>query len=531
VYATLDDVPEALKEKTTWFFSAVSGRRTLEGIGPFFDLPHLLGGVIFAEKVPEVHAIELAKKADDRDIMLIGPASIGLLIPGYMKLGAIGGVEIKQQMQSGLLKSGTIAVISGSGGMTNEIMHTLARYGKRVSFAVSFGGDRYPSLTPEKAFLLAQEDSRTDTIVYYGELGGTDELRVAQLIHERKVTKKVIAYISGMVSEILPKGAQFGHAKAMARVIDETASAKRALLREAGVNVCETYAEFLEALAHLPAPEGTGHDTIDESMQQQIINRKKALFVSHLSGDKEGVPEIMHQELTTFIQGRSFGGIVMCMLLNTPQVSKDTEALADVILRLLVDHGPQVSGAVNSMIAARAGVGLVASLTAGLQTIGPRFGGAINAMAGVLLDAVINHKSSQNIVEDYARKGVPIPGIGHRKYRADIPDPRVIILDQYANRCEKKEFYDCARSIERITTQKKANLILNVDGMIAALMLDMLSEKEGYTKEELQKLVDIELLNALFILSRSVGFVAHALDQKRNDEGLFRLPDEDVLTV
>jgi len=65
--------------------------------------------------------------------------------------------------------------------------------------------------------------------------------------------------------------------------------------------------------------------------------------------------------------------------------------------------------------------------------------------------------------------------------------------------------------VEKITAAKKGNLILNVDGAIAAVALDILSEKEGLSKDELSELCDIEFFNALFVASRSVGFIAHYL--------------------
>jgi len=82
-----------------------------------------------------------------------------------------------------------------------------------------------------------------------------------------------------------------------------------------------------------------------------------------------------------------------------------------------------------------------------------------------------------------------------------------------------------------VTTAKKGNLILNVDGAIAAVLLDILSEKEKLTSQELEELIEIEFFNGLFVLSRSVGFTAHYLDQRRLDEGLFRLTPEDITYV
>ena len=78
---------------------------------------------------------------------------------------------------------------------------------------------------------------------------------------------------------------------------------------------------------------------------------------------------------------------------------------------------------------------------------------------------------------------------------------------------------------------KKGNLILNVDGHIAAIMLDVLAQEEALTTPELKQLIDADFFNALFVIPRTVGFIAHYLDQKRLDEGLFRLPDNDILLL
>ncbi len=109
-----------------------------------------------------------------------------------------------------------------------------------------------------------------------------------------------------------------------------------------------------------------------------------------------------------------------------------------------------------------------------------------------------------------------------------MPDPRVAELKGFLDRLEKRRFTNFALEVEKITTEKKGNLILNVDGTIAALLLDYLSEMEGYTDEQLWELISQEFFNALFVLSRSVGFTAHFLDQKRLDEGLLRLSEDDV---
>ena len=130
---------------------------------------------------------------------------------------------------------------------------------------------------------------------------------------------------------------------------------------------------------------------------------------------------------------------------------------------------------------------------------------------------------------NFKDNGGIIPGIGHKKYRIDTPDPRVTALSaKFAGNSNGDRYLHFAQGVETVTTAKKGNLILNVDGTIAAIMLDTIESELHYTKEQLQELVDIEFFNALFILGRSVGFMAHYLDQRRHDEGLLRLSDNEI---
>ncbi len=133
-------------------------------------------------------------------------------------------------------------------------------------------------------------------------------------------------------------------------------------------------------------------------------------------------------------------------------------------------------------------------------------------------------------MERTTKGGGLILGIGHKKYRVGIPDPRVAALSEFAQLLSAHPHYDFARAVESVTTGKNGSLILNVDGVMAALALDILTECEGATPEELDALMSAEFFNALFVIPRSVGFIAHFMEQKENDEGLFRLPDELLFT-
>jgi ATP citrate (pro-S)-lyase len=444
-----------------------------------------------------------------------------MLLPGVLKLGAIGGTMYEQLVEARIQSAGDVAVITTSGGMINELIRVVTGQGRGVSFAVAMGGDMYPALDPAAAVMLAEADPKTKEIIFFGELGGTDEYQIAELIRTGKVKKRIIAYIAGVVAELFPNPPQFGHAKALAQSNDETAGAKKDALRNVGVVVCDRFDEVASALE-----PGVLLDI--EQIPLKIQKRKKAYFMSHLSGEKDGSIQLLGGDLLETVNSNSLASLALSVLLGESVTSKKLIEFTDFVLKLLIDHSPNVSGAVNTMITARAGKDLVSSLTAGLLTIGPRFGGAINGAADAWIEGVEKSLTAREFVGQFSRQSGIIPGIGHKKYRLDTPDPRVEALAKYIDTRVGGKYLQFARSIEVVTSTKKANLILNVDGAIAAVMLDLLVSEMGYTTEKLKELVDIEFFNSLFVISRSIGFVGHYLDQRRNDEGLFRLNNDDL---
>jgi ATP citrate (pro-S)-lyase len=402
----------------------------------------------------------------------------------------------------------------------NELIRMVTGRGFGISFALAMGGDRFPATGPAAAFLEAQADPLTERIVYFGELGGTDEYEIAELISSGTVTKPAIVYIAGKVAELFPTPPQFGHAKALAQSADESAAAKKRALKEAGAIVCETFADIANELG---SKDGLSPVILDPRMN----DRRHSYFMSHISGEVDGNVQLLGRNLIDTVNENSLASLTISLLLGKQIESKKVIDFVDYVLRLLTDHSPNVSGAVNTMIAARAGKDLVSSLSTGLLTIGPRFGGAINAAAKNWLDGVSQNADPQAFVAATTKRDGAISGIGHKKYRVDLPDPRVEALTAFVGEGDGR-YVNFARSIEAITLTKKSNLILNVDGAIAAVMLDLLRSELDYSDEQLEELVRIEFFNALFVLSRSIGFTAHYLDQRRNDEGLFRLRDDDL---
>jgi len=525
VYSALSQVSQNVKKDVNTVLNVSSGRRVLTSMVEAIDtFPSVKIGTIFAEGVPEKHSIDLFEYAKDNNVTIIGPSSVGLVVPGSLKLGAIGGVSLKQITSSGLLSKGGVCVLSASGGMVNEIINVVNSTHNKISFSLSFGGDRFPLLEPVDALMIAQKDEKTKAIVYYGELGGEDEYKLAKLLEIGHITKPVICYVAGTISDLFETPPQFGHAKAMAEKNAESAKAKREVLKESGAKVPESFSEFVKMIQDLP---DFGVETSSATIEN-MDDRKHALISSSISKDVDGDVKILGEDLLSFAKENSFAKIAASLFLGKKIQSQDTEEFVDFILRVSVDHGPYVSGALNTIVSARAGRDLVSSLSTGLLTIGPRFGGALNEAARNWFSGVVDGKSASTFVEESASKKVYIQGIGHKKYRIDLPDPRVGEIKEYANRLEKKRFSNFAMEVEKITTEKKGNLILNIDGSIAAVLLDYLSEKEGYSDEQLWDLIQAEFFNAIFVLSRSVGFIAHFLDQKRLDEGLLRLSEDDV---
>ncbi len=520
-FKSVKSVPKEIGQNIRWMLNVQSGRRTYDATVAFFDaFPKAYGGHLFAENVPERHSTELIKKYGSNKI-IAGPSGVGLLVAGHLKLGAIGGTDSAMLTASRLATVGSVAVISTSGGMTNELIRDVTLAGKRVSFSMAIGGDRFPITALTDVLMLAENDPSTHAIAYFGELGGTDEYEIVEMIKEKKLTKPVVAYIAGIVDEAFDEHMQFGHAKALVKSKDESARAKRDALNAVGVTAPETFPRFLKELSLLKTPKFT-----DANMRLGDVQNRHASILS-----TRDIIDVGHGH--EFVKGKklvaarpyALSHAVLAALLGRT-VTDATAALGEEVFESLIDHGGNVSGAVNTMITARAGKDMVSSLTAGLLTIGPRFGGAVNAAAATWLEGVASGMDADTFVEKKTQGGNILSGIGHRKYRIGIPDPRVSSIARFAELLKNHPHYDFARSIEEVTTAKNGKLILNVDGVMAALFLDMLAEKEGFTRDELNALVQAEFFNALFIIPRTVGFIAHFMEQKKNDEGLFRLPDE-----
>merc|ERR1712187_544933 len=201
-----------------------------------------------------------------------------------------------------------------------------------------------------------------------------------------------------------------------------------------------------------------------------------------------------------FQEDMGLGG-VLGLLWFRRQLPKECTTFIEMILMVTADHGPAVSGAHNTIVTARAGKDLVSSLCSGLLTIGPRFGGALDDAAKMFSEAYDSGVSPKDFVDSMKKGNKLIMGIGHRIKSLANPDQRVVLIKDYAKKHFKSTpVLDFALEVEQLTTRKRANLILNVDGCIAVSFVDMIRSCGAFTREECDDLMEFGCLNGLFVL-------------------------------
>ena len=223
-------------------------------------------------------------------------------------------------------------------------------------------------------------------------------------------------------------------------------------------------------------------------------------------------------------------GGVLSLLWFRKQLPPYACKFIEMILMVTADHGPAVSGAHNTIVASRAGKDLMSSLCSGLLTIGPRFGGALDGAAEQMSGAVDRGVTAKDFINEMKKNNKLIMGIGHRIKSLENPDMRVVLIKEYAKQhFPNNQVLDFALAVEQVTTSKKSNLILNVDGCIAVCFVDLL--RSLFNAEEAKEYIDHGCLNGLFVLGRSIGFIGHYIDQKRLKQPLYRHAWDDITYV
>jgi succinyl-CoA synthetase alpha subunit len=194
--------------------------------------------VIVPDRVPIHDVLEIAAWGAEKGARFVGPNTLGLVSPGKAVLGMIGG---RAERAREWFKPGSIGVSSRSGGMTSAISYYLTKAGLGLSTIVHVGGDAVIGLSHPEVMALFEEDPETRMAVMFGEIGTTQEERVADLVESGRFTKPLIAYIGGKAAK---SGTRFSHAGAIVEGSRGSYETKVKRLREVGVHVVDAISDI-----------------------------------------------------------------------------------------------------------------------------------------------------------------------------------------------------------------------------------------------------------------------------------------------
>jgi ATP-citrate lyase alpha-subunit len=520
-----------------------SFRRAYRVSNEALDIPGIRTIMITAEGIPERHARALKLRAQELDKLVIGPATVGAITPGAFKIANTGGT-IENIVASKLHRAGSCGLVTRSGGLFNELAHTIALNADGICEGVAIGGDRFAGSGFLQHLLRMQDNPAVKYLLMLGEVGGTAEYQVIEAVQDGRISKPVIGWCVGTIASHFSTGVQFGHAGASASNDREMAESKNAAMRAAGIRVPRSFNDLPEIISGVHRElhaEGIIEDIVEPVVTplpedcQTALNagrvRKGTHFTCTISDDRgeeatyAGYPI---SAVATPDTGFGIGDVITLLWFRRryPQWASD---FLETVIKTVADHGPAVSGAHNARVTARAGKDVISALVSGLLTIGPRFGGAIDGAAQYFKLGADKGLAADEFIDYMAEQGMVIPGIGHRIKSIRNPDLRVEGLKHYAEQhFPDTRLLDYALEVEKHTTGKKDNLILNVDGAVGVLMVDMWRGLD-YGEEEIDQFIDSGTLNAFFVLGRSIGFIGHILDEKRLNMPMYRHPFNDIL--
>jgi succinyl-CoA synthetase alpha subunit len=207
--------------------------------------------VIVPDRVPIYDVLEIAAAAKDAGARFIGPNTLGIMSPGRAVFGMMGGSAASAK---DWFLPGRVGVSSRSGGITSSIAYYLSRAGIGLSSIIHVGGDAIIGTDHPAVMELFQDDPDTDCVVMFGEIGSSQEERVADLIEAGKFTKPLIAYIGGKGAQ---SGTRFSHAGAIIEGGRGTHEGKVKRLREVGATVVDNFGDLPQAVKDVIGPMDT----------------------------------------------------------------------------------------------------------------------------------------------------------------------------------------------------------------------------------------------------------------------------------
>ena len=197
--------------------------------------------ITITEGIPIADMVKVAEYIKDKDCILVGPNCPGVITPEEAKVGIMPGF---------VFKKGNVGIVSKSGTLTYEAADQVVRQGMGITTAIGIGGDPIIGTTTRDAVEMFMNDPETEAIVVIGEIGGQLEADAANWIKDNGNKKPVIGFIAG---ETAPKGRTMGHAGAIVGGKDDTAEAKKRIMRSCGIYVVDSRAEIGKKVAEVLA--------------------------------------------------------------------------------------------------------------------------------------------------------------------------------------------------------------------------------------------------------------------------------------
>ncbi|MEZ4811001.1 MAG: succinate--CoA ligase subunit alpha [Allomuricauda sp.] len=229
VFNTVEDAVKAVGADTTIIFvpPAFAADAIMEAASAGIKVI-----ITITEGIPVADMVKANDYIKNMDCTLIGPNCPGVITPGEAKVGIMPGF---------VFKKGTVGIVSKSGTLTYEAADQVVRQGLGITTAIGIGGDPIIGTTTKQAVELLINDPDTECVVMIGEIGGQLEGDAAKWYKQSGSKKPIVGFIAG---ETAPAGRTMGHAGAIVGGSDDTAQAKKRIMRECGIHVVDSPAEI-----------------------------------------------------------------------------------------------------------------------------------------------------------------------------------------------------------------------------------------------------------------------------------------------
>ncbi|MGH7131982.1 MAG: citryl-CoA lyase [Phycisphaerales bacterium] len=464
--------------------------------------------VLVADRVPVWDAMEIAKAAAAKGAKFVGPNTLGIASPGKAVIGMIGGrAESAREWFKPPLQGGTgVGIISRSGGMSSSTAYYLGQAGVRISSIVHIGGDAVLGLRIPEVAQMFEADPATDAIVVFGEIGGSQEEELAELIAAKKITKPVAAYIGGKAAK---SGTRFSHAGAIIEGNKGTHAGKVAALREAGAIVADAFGELPEAVVGMLRSRGSRSLMSDAE--------RKAVWTTAITRIEPNKVAVRGHDIASLMGKVSFGAAVY-LILTCKLPDEKVGRLLDAILVSSIDHGATPPSCLAARTVASTGASLSQSVAAGIMSINRHHGGAIEDCARYLATLLTRAREEKRPIDEAAAaeiarikgSGDRISGFGHRVHTKDPRTGKLFELAAAAGLGDGPTTHiGAARAVERAFAAIGKPLPINVDGAVGAILADL-----G---------MDPRVFNGIFMIARTPGLVAHVTEEQTREKPMRRI--------